>query len=228
MFAPFVPRMSNFFSANQPIFTTLDGNRCIIVTNNQADFCAFYTNILLNREKMMFQSTRPLTLMQAFDFNVTDLRANRMGMMSSRQQDRLRFRQADVVMSNLGWAGLYWLFYMAIAGHMYAHQVAIVSGEGAVAALFLIGTVFFMGVMARRWWRLAQEISGGAVDQVIGEVQVECFYYLNQQGHYRILVDGQSLEISALAYAALNQEHAYHFYVTPDSRLVLSAEVIKN
>ena len=175
------------------------------------------------------QSNSATIAQRIIGFTLSDLQANRAGVMTERQQAALdsRRRQRILEFGSVLGATLGLLAFMGIS--------LALSGEGSVvAAVTFIGGVF-AGTAAQNkvwglWRSVGSDVEAAKVHMIFGRVYVETTRLRSVEIHHLVVTAHHNRskrfeidEDAAHLFQANEGEH-YRVYYTPQAQIVLSAE----
>ena len=175
-------------------------------------------------------------LAQALQFDRDDLTANRAGWLTVRQETHLTEQQrtAQRWMITFGGAAIGVAVSWSLASTLADIQVELLV-LGAVLILFaLVQLLSIVQVHFQNWQALGIDVEVGAVASISGPVVLST--QPNASGPlsrlrgsattYMISVAGSQFQVAQQVYTAFRNTDYYTVYYTPQSRQVLSAEVI--
>ena len=161
-------------------------------------------------------------LMTAMRFGESDLRANRLGALSSAQMERMitTRRRQSALAALLFIALVVAATSLIFSGQRNQNQILALAG-----ACLIILNAILVGIMGRAFIRLGSDLRAGNIEVLAGEV--ERVVRRGRQGdNYLIRVDGNSLYVSRDIFLSFQHEAPYRIYRTAHARLLLSAELI--
>jgi hypothetical protein len=174
------------------------------------------------------------TLMNTLDFTTQDLVANHQGMLSPAQREWLSHQRPS------------WWTPQAISAVLSSGTALTVLGAtviGKVAFLlglpmagFGLGMTLYLGATAwtmhrslvHRWRRIEDDLRAGSVGVANGRAYL--YLHTNRVGleHYSLRIQGKKFDLQRRAFFAFQDCKRYRVYFAPQSRLLLSAEMLTN
>ena len=161
-------------------------------------------------------------LMTAMRFGESDLRANRLGALSSAQMERMNTtrRRQSALAALLFIALVVAATSLIFSGQRNQNQILALAG-----GCLIILNAILVGIMGRAFIRLGSDLRAGNIEVLAGEV--ERVVRRGRQGdNYLIRVDGNSLYVTRDIFLSFQHESPYRIYRTAHARLLLSAELI--
>jgi hypothetical protein len=150
-----------------------------------------------------------LLLINAFDFSVSDLYANRRGELSPRQHQLLeQQRLHELELCTLG------LIALIVGGAVLEIRlIVIVFGASCLVSVMLAVNLRY------------NEDKQGPVQTVSGRLQFKAAAGLPLHPHYHLLIDSEDFLVSNPVKQAFDSTLRYRLYYTPGSLTIVSAEV---
>jgi hypothetical protein len=147
-----------------------------------------------------------MMLSGALGFSAADLNANRLGVLTPYQRERLLSKRSR----SLVWPVILILFLVA-AGLAFEVQWLYIIFFAACLGSIMIAT-----------WLRYQEDFEQPVEMITGKWTFQPAYL----GRYAGVVGGQKFSLSSHLSNAFNENFRYRLYYTPGTRTILSAEII--
>lgn len=159
-------------------------------------------------------------LMAAVGFNEADLAANRAGMLSDGQRQKLRAMQRRAV--GVGGGAVIVLVFVA-TGFLYGGRQT----DSGILTLVGIGLTFsstlIMGLFTRHWLRLNADLSSGQVGVLSGKVE-RIIRVSGRVTTFVLKIGDDRLPLSHEMLKGFEHDRPYRLYRTAYTRLLLSAE----
>ena len=165
-------------------------------------------------------------LARAFKFRQSDLDANRRGSMSDRQKHALekRFSRGVQLYQMIILHSVILLMGLVIVVWTQRGNPAYLSEAGLAFWLTLLVTsatiVIFTTLTVQHRRTLNQETETGNVQQLSGEIDLQPGTARSRRLH----IDGQTFKLDMQQADAFQTGQAYHLYISPRTRQILSAE----
>ena len=147
-----------------------------------------------------------MALSTALGFSATDLNANRLGVLTPYQRNRLSSQRQQA----LSWPIIV-LLLLLVGGYLLHVEFILIAFIGACLVTLIIAT-----------WQRFQEDLEGHVKVVAGQMAQHTL----PLGRYAAVVDGQTFSLPKHLINTFNQNLHYRLYYTPGTRTILSAEII--
>ncbi|MBA3870652.1 MAG: hypothetical protein ABI970_19115 [Chloroflexota bacterium] len=147
-----------------------------------------------------------MALSTALGFSAADLNANRLGVLSPYQREKLSTQR----LHTLGWSALL-ILLLLVGGYFLQAEFIFVVFCGACLITFMIAT-----------WQRIQEDLDGHVQVITGQLTQRTL----PLGRYAADVNGQTFNLPKHLTNAFNTTTHYRLYYTPGTRTILSAEII--
>ena len=147
-----------------------------------------------------------MALSTALGFSAADLNANRLGILTPYQREKL-FNQRQQVLS---WPVILLVLLLGV-GYVLHIEFILIVFFGACLVTLIIAT-----------WQRFQEDLEGRVDVIAGQLAQRTL----PLGRYAAVINGQTFSLSKHLINAFNENVHYRLYYTPGTRTILSAEII--
>lgn len=159
-------------------------------------------------------------LMQALDFSEDELAVNRAGHLSDEQLYRMNVRRRRLLaMLVLGFIAFAFLATVFIFFGQ-RDQAVILSFSGVIITVL---NAVYVGFIGRYLVRLSGDIASDRVASLTGPVE-RVIRPNGQVNNYILRIENMDFSVKKEIFAAVRHQGHYHFYCTPFTRTLLSAE----
>lgn len=163
-------------------------------------------------------------LMQLLQFTPDDLALNRDGQLAERQKLALQRRRQRtlLIMAGIIIAAIIAATLLIFFGQVNASGILVIIGAGVTVCAAAIS-----GIFARHVLRISADLQGGKVMAVSGKLERVVKPLNRSVATYILRVGDVEVATSKEVFREFKHEAKYHLYLTPYTRVLLSAEAGK-